>query len=234
MNENIGPARNRSDRFKKHTDQSIEDTRAGVISTGIDTLDRKLDGGFPAGTLIAITAPPESQSELLLTEFIDGRDVCYLATERRPGAVRWMLDRREVDQSEIEIVSLDEDAPLAAVEHHLDTLDDGTIVVLDPVWLLERQPLADYRALLNQLSEYVVAAETIAFLHCLTASHTAPERDLTLYLADAILEFGTDTGGDRIESTLCIPKYRGGGSFDEVIKLDLTGDVDVDVSRKIA
>ena len=41
---------------------------AGRLKTGIDVLDRKLNGGLPAGCIVALTASPSSQAELLLYE----------------------------------------------------------------------------------------------------------------------------------------------------------------------
>ena len=38
------------------------------LRTGIDVLDRKLDGGIPAGSIVALTAQPASQAELFLYE----------------------------------------------------------------------------------------------------------------------------------------------------------------------
>ena len=61
---------------------------AGRLETGIDVLDRKLNGGLPPGSIVAFTASPASQSELLLYELTAARGTLYLTTERSDQAVR--------------------------------------------------------------------------------------------------------------------------------------------------
>ncbi len=66
----------------------------GRLDTGIDVLDRKLDGGLPPGCIVAYTADPASQSELLLYELTAARGTLYLSTERSDDAVRHAIEPR--------------------------------------------------------------------------------------------------------------------------------------------
>lgn len=216
------------------TDGQPDDASHRVVSTGIESLDRKLDGGFPTGSIVAIAARPEGQSELVLGEFIDGQTVTYLTVERDPDTIARYHDACDISCDEIEVHRLDSDDPLADAQRHLDDLTEPTIVVFDPIRSLERQPEPSYTEFLHELSDYVIETDSIAYLHCIEGNESAGQHDLTMYLADVVILLETDTSGDRVETTLCIPKLRGGDALEDVIKLDLSGEVDIDVTRKIA
>ena len=47
------------------------------LRTGIDVLDRKLDGGLPAGSIVVLNATPASQAELFLYELTATRGTLY-------------------------------------------------------------------------------------------------------------------------------------------------------------
>jgi len=63
------------------------------LSTGIDVLNRQLDGGIPTGSIVLFSADPASQSELLLYEVTAVRMALYLTTIRSDQAVQDALDR---------------------------------------------------------------------------------------------------------------------------------------------
>jgi hypothetical protein len=60
------------------------------------------------------------------------------------------------------------------------------------------------------------------------------QRGRTEYLADIVFDLITERRGGSIENSLSVPKSRGWRSLSETIELDLTSDVTIDVSRKIA
>ena len=57
------------------------------LRTGIDVLDRKLDGGIPAGSMVTLSAPPSSQAELFLYELTATRGTLWLSLNRTAEAV---------------------------------------------------------------------------------------------------------------------------------------------------
>lgn len=206
---------------------------AETLPTGIDVLDRKLDGGIPPGRIVALTASPASQSELFLYELASVRRTVYLTTVRSESAVRNVLTATGTDPETVEVHRLDEDS-LAAAERAIRDLDERTTVIVDPVELLERQDSSQYEAFLNELKRRLVASESIAVLHCLDRRTVPAARDTTEYVADVVFELSMAVRGETVENHLLVPKFRGGRALDERIKLNLTAEVTIDVSRTIA
>lgn len=208
-------------------------TTAEKLPTGIDVLDRKLDGGIPPGRIVALSASPTSQSELFLYELASVRETVYLSTERSGSAVRDVLQRTGTDPETVEVHRVDEN-PLDEAERAVRGLSDRTTVIVDPVELLERQDTSGYRDFLNELKQRLVENDSIAVLHCLDRRTLPEARDTTEYLADIVFDLSMDVRGETLENHLLVPKFRGGRALDERIKLNLTAEVTIDISRTIA
>jgi len=206
---------------------------ASSLATGIDVLDRKLGGGVPLGGVVALSAPPASQSELFLYEFATTRETVYLSTVRTPETVEEALDAQEIESTSIETVHVDPGRPLAHASELVDELAAGTNVVVDPMGPLEEGQAAAYRRFLAELKHRTIEDGNVVFLHCLREPEPPDKRRLTNYVADIVFELETETEGQSVVNRLTVPKFRGGQSVEDVIKLDLTSEVEVDVSRNI-
>ncbi|ELY53353.1 RAD55 family ATPase [Natronococcus jeotgali] len=205
---------------------------ADRLRTGIDALDRKLEGGLPAGALVAYTADPASQSELLLYELTAARETRYLATERPARAARDALERSPTATGEPRIDALSTDALEDAAEV-VAGLSEGEILIVDPVDRLERADPDAYVDFLAALKRRVLETGGAAVLHCLRGDAPA-NRARTLHAADAVFELHTERAGGRLETALTVPKFRDGGQPTEAITLELTEGVAIDTSRDIA
>ncbi|WP_255152362.1 RAD55 family ATPase [Halorarius halobius] len=197
------------------------------LATGVDALDRKLGGGLPVGTVTALTADPASQSELFLYRLAATRETVYLSTVRPATGVEAAVD------GDVEAVRADGDAPLEHAREVVADLPEATNLVVDPMDVLEGCDPARYRAFLSELGRRAAATGSVVLLHCLCDERAPAGRRETLHLADVVFDLATDTEGDSVENRLAVPKFRGGESMTDVVKLDLTGDVAVDVSRNI-
>ncbi len=204
------------------------------LPTGIDVLDRKLSGGIPAGSVVALTASPASQSELLLYELTVPRETLYLTTERSAAAVRDAIERTNAPAGTPEIEQIGGEAPLDQITRLMGTLPEGSTLIVDPVDALERREPARYRRFMNGLQTTMVNTGSIAVLHCLAGSEPPPRRDLTEYMADVVFSLDTTISGESIENRLAVPKFRGGRALGETIKLELAERVLIDTSRDIA
>lgn len=204
------------------------------LRTGIDVLDRKLSGGIPVSSVVALSAAPASQSELLLYELTAPRETLYLTTERSAEAVRDAFERTNAPTGTPEIKQVGGEAPLDQINRLIGTLPQESTLIVDPVDLLERREPARYRRFMNGLQTAMVNTESVAVLHCLAGHNPPPQRDLTEYMADVVFSLDTTVSGESIENRLAVPKFRGGRALTETIKLELAERVSIDTSRDIA
>lgn len=207
---------------------------AKTLETGIEVLDRKLDGGIPAGRVVVLSASPTSQSELFLYEMAAVRPTVYLTTERTVEDVDEYLRRTAPDTDSVEIRRIGTEDPLSEARSAIEDLPDESTVIIDPIGLLESTDSERYRPFMNDLKARIREVDGLALLHCLEGRDVPPQRDRTEYLADIIFSLSTEVRGGTLQNDLAIPKFRGGRALPESIDLDLTADVTIDVSRKIA
>lgn len=204
------------------------------LSTGIEVLDRKLDGGLPAGSVVALSAPPASQAELLLYEFTAARRTLYLSLDRDETAVTEALESVPGHTGSPDVRRVQGDAPLDHSQRLFRRLPEDSNLVVDPVDLLERQDQSRYRNFLNDLQNHLHNTGSVAVLHCLDGRSVPDARDLTEHVADVIFQLHTEYAGDSVETRLAVPKFRGGRALSETIKLELAETVRIDTSRDIA
>lgn len=206
----------------------------GRLETGIDVLDRKLDGGLPPGSVVAYTASPASQSELLLYELTAARGTLYLSTERSEESIRHALESSKARVGSPTVRHLDGTNPLEEAERLIGALPDGANLIVDTMNVLERTDRDDYLDFLNYLTGHMLETGGIALLHCLKGSAEPDNRGTTEHVADAVFDLRTTIGATELENHLAIPKFRGGGAPTETIKLELSRQVEIDTSRDIA
>lgn len=221
-------------RFEWETESARESEADTLLSTGIDVLDRKLGGGIPEGKIVALSALPASQSELFLYEMSAVRDTVYLTTERRETDVESSLRDSDVPLDEIQVHQLEAEDPFQAGRTAIGRLPERSLLVVDPVNPLERQGTTEYRDFLNEVKARTVENGGLAVLHCLDGEEKPTQRDRTQYLSDIVFSLNTRLRGGSVENTLSVPKFRGGRALPDAVDLDLTADVTIDVSRKIA
>jgi KaiC/GvpD/RAD55 family RecA-like ATPase len=206
------------------------------LSTGIDVLDRQLDGGIPTGSIVLFSADPASQSELLLYEVTAVRMALHLTTIRSDQAVQDALDRtsRYTNVGEPTIRDIGVEAPLDQGNKLLGTLPTESTLIVDTLDPLERQEASRYRYFLNQLQTQMRNTESIAILHAMEGRSVPELRDVTEHMADVVFKLNTEVQGTEIVNRLSVPKFRGGRALDETIKLKLSTGVSIDTSRDIA
>ena len=206
----------------------------GLLSTGVEVLDRELEGGLPAGSVVAFEAPPTSQGELLLYELTRPRPTLYLTTDRTESAVAdaFRATRAPTGTPDIRFISGED--PLDAVRRAFRSAGENTTVIIDPVDGLERTERGRYETVLNELSNHMANTGSIAVLHCLAGDHTPELRETTHHMADVVLDLRTTVKSGIVETRLTVTKLRGGRVPAETIKLDLAERVRVDTSRDIA
>jgi len=206
----------------------------GRLDTGIDVLDRKLDGGIPPGSIIAFTASPASQSELLLYQLTAARGSLYLTTQRSDQAVRDAIESTAAPTGSPTVRDISGSEPLDQANRLIRALPEGANLIIDPVDVLEQREQSRYRNFLNDLQNHMVNTGSLAILHCLDGGSPPSNRDTTQHMADIVFDLTTTVRGTDVENRLSVPKFRGGQALTETIKLEMQDQVDIDTSRDIA
>lgn len=199
------------------------------LSTGIRTLDRHLDGGLPAGALVAFTMPPDTQGELILSRLLAERETLYLTTIRPE---REVLDTIATPNSSVIAERVAPSDLVEKPEAYLDDIPEGGNVVLDTIDELERGGHDAFLDILNHLKRLLTEADAVGVIRGLTGSEAANRR-LTLDRADIVWELQVDDEKGIVETWLAVPKFRSGRALIEPVKIELTDDVSVDTSRDI-
>lgn len=204
------------------------------LPTGIEVLDRRLDGGIPAGSIVLFTADPASQSELLLYELTAARGTLYLTSLRSDQAVGDAIDRTKSRVGSPTIRDIGGDAPLDAANRLIGALPESANLVIDVTDPLERTDRTRYRRFLNELQTAMVNTGSVAFLHAMKGNDEPKNRAMTEHVADVIWDLDTEVQGTDVVNKLAVPKFRGGRALDETVKLKLGERVTIDTSRDIA
>ncbi|MFD1515378.1 RAD55 family ATPase [Halomarina rubra] len=204
------------------------------LQTGIEVLDRKLGGGVPAGSTIALCAQPGSQVELFLNELTAMRGTLYISLGRTEEAVRESIAASPARTGDPTIRHITGDAPIDNAAKLVSALPDASNLIVDPVDVLERASHDRYRNFLNEMQNHMANTNGLAILHCLDGQNVPQGRDTTRFMADVVFDLSTTVGADSVENRLAVPKFRGGRALNEVIKLELSERVAIDTSRDIA
>lgn len=209
------------------------------ISTGIDSLDRDFGGGVPEGYILSIIAPPASNAERFLHQFIaenESKQAIYFTTEQSESFLRDSFDKLQILDEPPQIIDLtSEREPLDEMINYMQKLPEDSIVVIDSIDRLEDEDSNRYQDFLNQLQSYLSNSESTAILYG-TASQSVPTgRPVSMKLADAIFEIDQLRQSEDLISYLSITKFRGIRGIDERIRIQMEEDkVAIDTSRDIA
>jgi len=204
------------------------------LTTGVDVLDRKLDGGLPAGSTVALCVPPASQGELFLYGLTATRGTLYISLGRTEAAVASSIERSPTPTGEPTIRHVDGDAPLDNATKLVSALPESSNLIIDPADVLENERPDRYRYFLNELQNHAQNTGGLAVLYCLDGDERPRGRDTTRHMVDVVFDLERHTGSDTIENRLTVPKFRGGRALSDVVKLELSEGVAIDTSRDIA
>lgn len=232
----------------------------GELRTGIDALDRQLQGGFAGGNLVALVTPPDAPSSRILHQLMRQRPTTYITTLRPRSDVEVELTRLgngtrdvhieevgEVKQNDEMLHSLtesdiysanttDRERILDDVNDVIDATEDSRNVIIDPMNPLENsESKTAYQRLLRNTAAKLRDTNGLGILHCLSYEDPPALRERTLTMADAVwnLDLGTDND-DNLALKMTIPKNRGGELiFERITLLIDKGTVYTDTSRTI-
>lgn len=204
------------------------------LSTGLPFLDRQIGGGLRVGSLLALEAPPGSQSELLLAQLLGTHRTVYVSTSRSEDEVREWATAKAGTVADLTVESLTSEAIIDTPTSVTDPLSPESVLILDPVNGLETAPRQRYLDALNHLKQELRATESVGVVHCVGRDRAPAHRCLTLNRADNVWELEVQALSRDIKTRLLVTKSRYGYSLTEPIPLVLTDRVRIDTSRRIA
>lgn len=208
------------------------------FSTGLVSLDRKLDGGIRIGALVAFVAPTRTQSELLLYQLATGQPVHYVSTTRPDESEFYARLPDWIPQSNVSFQYVEPTEFREVPESVLDAAKPETYVVVDNADPFERiESRLNYLNWLNALSDWMRRNDSVAVFHCTAGflDEAAPQwRRLTESRADYVLEINRTLTPREIKAHLIVAKARGERALTEPLPLLLTDRVRIDTSRSIA
>lgn len=206
------------------------------LPTGIETLDRKLGGGIPPGTLVAVTAPPGTQHDPLVCAGTGARQSLFYTTVKSEAAVHRMLESSPVNTDVDSVRELDSTEAPNVVGDALDTLDGDRDFYIDPIDPIEMDlSRTRYLDLLNAIADRVSAVETTGYLYCYRTDSDPDNRRYTLDIADLVLNVRVRHQRNKLRFVLEIPKANGLSlnQRDRFLEISLGPRVDVDETRNI-
>lgn len=203
------------------------------FSTGLPFLDRQIEGGLPPGGLLSLTAPPTSQSELLLAELMRTRQTVVVSTTRPEDELREWTDAN-AGTGEVETVSTDPESLLDKPEIATSSLTPESFLIIDSVNGIETASREQYLGFLNHLKARLRESDSVGVLHCIDQLENPPRRGLTLHRSDFVWQLEVLVLSREIKTRLLVTKARQGRALTEPVPLRLTDRVQIDTSRRIA
>ena len=215
-------------RTQSPTDRAPPAYAGDRLPLGTDAIDRRLGGGLPAGSVVALVADPASQAEQLLYRATGTRGTLYLSTEQTRTTVQRALESVAAESGTPTIRRVAGDDALEEATSLIGKLPSAANLVVDPVDELERRDRAAYVSFLETLAVRTSETDGLAILHC----HDPRDRDApanraaTLRAVDAVFELETVAPDDEsdVERSLAVPKYRPDAGVGEPIPLEFGRD----------
>lgn len=204
--------------------------------TGIRELDRKLGGGIPPGTLVAVEAPPRAEREPLLCAGASQRSTRYFVTIKSEQAVRKQFDRAQTDAKLHAIEEIRPESATGTIPAHLEDLDteqDFIVDVVDPIEdTVDPRTYSDF---MNDLTERLTDTDSIGYLHAYQSGEQTRQRQITLDVADFVWRLTPVKSRGEINYILKIPKTNGLdlSAEDRYLEIQVGDGVDIDQTRNI-
>ncbi len=239
---------------------SGEEQRTNVkarLSTGVDILDRSLNGGLPSGALVYFSANPKSMPEVFLYELSMPRKTYYITTHKSPRYIKRNMEELDFESSGMEFVNLHEEyyrrilpasqdryeAAKKLVKYTNDWLDsfskskeeNFTIIFDSFSFLIDLGVDIDsIKHLLDKIYDIINDNNGICYLMIVKGMHHESVENHIQYWCDVIFDIDLERKGDKIINKLTLPRIRGMTPVTDYIKFRVTDRITIDTSRDIA
>lgn len=227
------------------------------LPTGVDILDRNLNGGLPCGALVYFSANPKSMPEVFLYELSTPRKTYYITTHKNPRYIKRNMKELDFESPGMEFINLHEEyyhkilpatsdrqaASKKLAQYMNDWLDglkkkkeDNFTIIFDNFSFLidlgiEKDTL---KRMLDKVYDIISDGNSICYLMIVKGMHHEAVENHIQYWCDVIFDIDLERKGDKIVNKLTLPKIRGMNPITDYIKFKVTDRITIDTSRDIA
>ncbi|MCK5108232.1 MAG: recombinase RecA [Methanosarcinales archaeon] len=232
-----------------------------IKSTGIAVLDRNLNGGLPAGSVVYMSVDSKSMSEVFLYQFTQARKTYYITTGRRPRYVAWDVQNMGYDVSDITFIDAyseyyttaqgdlvdnvgNEYVDKQITEFMINTLRNIQIeeefgdinIIIDTIsfFLGLNVNTGEIKKLMNIIYETTKETNGLTYLYGLKETHNPALENEVINSCDAVFDVELHRGSDEVISRLTIPKIRGRTPVTDLLKFRIGDGIQIDTSTDIA
>jgi KaiC/GvpD/RAD55 family RecA-like ATPase len=228
------------------------------VPTGIVLLDRRLDGGLPAGSFVCVHADPIAMPEAFLYQFATVMKTYYFTTSRPAKFVRRDMEKLRLDVQHVQFVDIFSQYYLNEYGQFIveDKYRDKEIFdfVGDRLAKIQEEEKGEYNIVIDSLSFflnlsvewglkewllnklYSISKERGVVVYCYLIKDLHPPDvvNKVLDISDVVFQVEAERVGERIVSKFAVPKLRGKMPVMEYFRFTVEEGVQVDTSRDIA
>ncbi|AAB90086.1 RAD55 family ATPase [Archaeoglobus fulgidus] len=228
------------------------------VPTGIVLLDRRLDGGLPAGSFVCVYANPLAMPEAFLYQFATVLKTYYFTTSRPAKFVKQDMEKLRLDTSFVTFVDVYEQYYLNEYGQFIveDRYRDKEIFdyVDDRLSRIAEEESGEYNVIIDSLSFflnlntdwglkdwlinklYTLAKEkgVVVYCHLIKNLHPVDVVNKVLDISDVVFDIEVERVGERLVSKFAVPKLRGKRPVTEYFRFYVEEGIQVDTSRDIA
>jgi len=202
------------------------------LPTGVDILDRNLNGGLPYGSLVYFSASPKSMPEVFMYELCTPRKTYYITTYKSARYVIRNMKELDFDPDNVEFIDLHDEyyhkilstpADRRArsvmlykfIDDWLDKIQQSgenniTIIFDSFSFLIELGiDIDSMKHLLDKLYDIINDGDGICYIMMIKGMHDESIESHLQYWCDVIFDIEMERKGDKIINKLTLPKIRG-------------------------
>jgi len=236
----------------------VQILKTSDVPTGIVLLDRRLDGGLPAGSFVCVYANPLAMPEAFLYQFATVMKTYYFTTSRPAKFVKQDMEKLRLDTSFVTFVDVYEQYYLNEYGQFIveDRYRDKEIFdyVDDRLSRIAEEESGEYDVIIDSLSFflnlntdwglkdwlinklYTLAKEkgVVVYCHLIKNLHPVDVVNKVLDISDVVFDIEVERVGERLVSKFAVPKLRGKRPVTEYFRFYVEEGIQVDTSRDIA
>lgn len=225
-----------------------------LLSTGLPTLDKELDGGLLPGSLVYLLADSMTMGEIFLYQFIQQRSSYYVNTERKPEYIMNNLKQFGFEVSGLKFIDIREKyyentdklldrgdlrdyRVLDFFIKQLEIIDAKEInLIVDTITFFQQLEVkrSKFRELIDKIYGTVKKTEGLGFLYGLKGEKRSLIENEVINICDAVFDISLIKKADKSTTELTIPKARDRPIHGNVLKFKIEGGIIMDTSREIA